>query len=150
MKPAPRAIPASILLACMAFGLAGCGTPGKLAFWRKSVPAPEVAHEIVADPGPGAMALSLPQTWQRNAVRVDVSALASSGTLKILPAAGHSWPIRLEFLARPGNFTRLQVVGDQRVLFSIPADGDAAVLKVPVGVYSSTTRQLVLTWNSGA
>ncbi|MFT3907452.1 MAG: hypothetical protein QM718_14240 [Steroidobacteraceae bacterium] len=146
MRTAPRA--AVLLLPILAVPLlGGCSHLGKLAFWRRAPAGVEVAQEISAQDGTG-QSQALAQTWQRNAVRVDVTALAGQGQLVLHPLAGHDWPIRLEFLARPGAFTRLQVSGDQRVILAVPAGGDSVVLKVPAGVYSARTKELVLSWSS--
>lgn len=143
--------PCSALLASLVLAtplLGGCSHLGRLAFWRKA-PAPvEAAQELVATDAAGGVAPKLPQTWQRNAVRVDVTALSGQGGLTLRPLAGHDWPVRLEFLARPGSFARLQLQGDQRVLIAVPADGDAVVLEVPVGVYSAGTRALQVGWGN--
>jgi len=147
LKFAPRPVPVlAVLVAVACLALGGCSTLGKLAFWRKPAVAPEIAQELVAEAPAGGDPPALPQTWQRNAVRVDLTAVAGEGSMKIRPIAGHAWPVRIEFLVRPGSFAQLEVRADQRVILNVPAGAEAVVLRLPAGVYSATTRVMEIGW----
>jgi hypothetical protein len=86
----------------------------------------------------------LPQTWDRNALRVDLTGMTGEGEMKLRLAQGHGWPIRLEFAVRPGSFKHLEVRGEQRVVMSVPDAGAVTVLPVPQGLYAPATAELTL------
>jgi hypothetical protein len=111
--------------------------------WRHAPGAPEPpAHELRADYSAGASGPELVQSWNRNNLRVALTALSGEGDFSLGPAAGHAWPIRLEFLVQPGSFAHLEIRGDERVILSVPATGEPTVLAVPLGIYSSHTEAL--------
>jgi hypothetical protein len=113
--------------------------------WRHVPPAPDPAvTELIVDAGDGAPTPVLPQTWDRNTLRVALTGMAGAGELKLRPLQGHEWPIRLEFAVQPGAFAHLELRGEQRVILSVPDSGAVAVLHVPQGVYAPNTTALVL------
>ena len=127
--------------------LGGCGSMhGHLHWpWRHAAPAPEPAvNELTVEFAPGADAPALPQSWIRNNLRVALTAVSGEGEFTLRPAPGHAWPMRLEFLVQPGAFAHLEVSGEQRVILSVPATGEATVLPVPLGVYVPATTALRL------
>jgi hypothetical protein len=162
LKPAPRKnsnatanatarlAAALVLSLILSPGLTGCSHLGKLAFWRKAPQSAEISQELVVEANQkdqtGADAPQLPQSWQRNAVQLDLTSLGGEGSLKLRPLAGHGWPVRLEFLVRPGSFAQLEVHGDQRVVLTVPVGTGPVVLKLPSGVYSATSHELQLSW----
>jgi hypothetical protein len=104
-------------------------------------PAPLV-NELVIGAEPGQDPGPLPETWNRNNLRVDLTGLAGEGEFTLRPVHGHDWPMRIEFLVHPGAFGHLEVRGDQRVVLAAPADGALAVLVLPQGVYVPATETL--------
>jgi hypothetical protein len=147
LKPASRKIfTLLVLLTTASLSLSACGSLGRLAFWRKAPQSAEIAQELVLEGPASADAPLLPQTWQRNAVQLDLTSLAGEGSIKLRPLAGHAWPVRLEFLVRPGSFAQLEVHADQRVVLSVPAGGAPVLLKLPGGVYSGNSHELQLSW----
>jgi hypothetical protein len=113
--------------------------------WHHAPPAPEPpVNELVVEAPGGAAAPALPQTWDRNTLRVALDGLAGVGDLTLRPVKGHGWPIRMEFAVQPGSFQQLELRGDQRVILTVPATGGIAVLAVPQGLYASTTTELKL------
>jgi len=125
--------------------LAGCSHMQKLWPWHHApaAPAPPVIElEVVA--AAGETAPVLPQSWDRNALRVALDSLAGTGEIKLRPVQGHGWPIRLEFAVRPGSFAQLEVQGEQRVILKVPATGAVVVLAVPQGLYAPRTKELTL------
>jgi hypothetical protein len=113
--------------------------------WRHAPPAPEPAvNELLAEFPAGAVSPPLVQSWNRNNLRVSLTAVTGEGEFSLRPLAGHDWPIRLEFLVQPGSFAHLEIRGDERVILSVPAAGAATVLAVPLGVYAPSTAALKL------
>jgi hypothetical protein len=139
----------SLALIAVAVGLTACSHVQKFWPWHHApVSAPSATGELLVVPAPGGAAPVLAQTWDRNALRVDLTALAGDGELTLRPAPGHEWPIRLEFAVRPGTFKRLEVRGEQRVVISVPEAGPVVVLPVPQGTYSPSTLDLTLHYGS--
>ena len=91
---------------------------------------------------------SISQYWERNTLRFDLTALSGEGQATLSQIKSVGWPIRLEFLVRPGSFGQLEVVGAQRVVFEIPTQGQNTVLKLAPGVYSPDTESLTLRWSA--
>jgi hypothetical protein len=111
--------------------------------WRHAPEPPEPAvSELRAEFPAGATATAMVQSWNRNNLRVALTTLSGEGDFSLRPGAGHTWPIRLEFLVQPGSFAHLEIRGDERVILSVPAAGEATVLAVPLGVYSAHTEML--------
>ncbi|MBS0388140.1 MAG: hypothetical protein JSR15_06630 [Proteobacteria bacterium] len=157
-RPTPCLMIASLAL-CAAALLAGCSHVRKLEPsnwhahwpWHHAPPAPEPpVVELMVDAAAGASAPELAQAWDRNTLRVSLERLAGNGELTLHPVQGHGWPIRLEFAVQPGSFQQLELRGDQRVILVVPATGGVAVLPVPQGLYSSSTRELTLRYGSAA
>jgi len=135
---------ARVALLVAAFTIGGCSHLHGWWPWHHAAPAPEppVTELVVA--AAGATTPALPQTWDRNALRVDLTGLSGEGELRLRPAEGHGWPIRLEFAVRPGAFARLEVRGEQRVTMTVPVGGNTVVLAVPQGLYAPATSELAL------
>ena len=132
-------------LALIAAGLTACSHVQHLWPWHHGPAAPApAANELVVIAAPGATAPVLPQTWDRNALRVELTGITGEGELKLRLAQGHAWPIRLEFAVRPGSFKHLEVRGEQRVIMSVPDAGAVTVLSVPQGLYAPATAELTL------
>jgi hypothetical protein len=135
---------ARLVLMGITAGLGACSHMHNIWPWHHAPAGPETANELVVVTAPGATALVLAQTWDRNALRVDLTGLAGEGELKLRPAQGHGWPIRLEFAVRPGSFKHLEMRGEQRVNLSVPDTGAVTVLSVPQGLYAPATTDLTL------
>jgi len=109
--------------------------------WKHAAPpAAATVHELTV---PGSDT-DLPQAWDRNTLRVDLSGYSGEGGINLQRAAGHDWPIRMAFTVRPGGFNHLEVRGDQRIVLTVPADGQTTVLNVPPGLYNQGTNSLEL------
>jgi hypothetical protein len=125
--------------------LGACSHVQKLWPWHHApaAPAPPVTElEVIAKDGESATAL--PQTWDRNALRVSLESVAGEGEISLRPVQGHGWPIRLEFAVRPGSFAHLEVRAEQRLVMNVPTSGAVAVLAVPPGLYAPATKRLTL------
>jgi len=154
--PAPAAAPAA---ASPSSAAPMAATPARPRHWytpwrKPPAPPPVPVHELDissggAPAGTGA-AVTVLQFWNRNNLRVDLTGQAGSGALELRPAAGGSWPVRLEFAVRPGSMAQLEVRGEKRVVFNVPAaasaDGAPQILELGVGVYTLQTPALTLSW----
>ncbi len=118
--------------------------------WRKApvaAPLPVVELPVQSDSG---TPLTVLQYWTGNTLRVDLSAVSGSGSLKLLPSPVNGWPARMEFAVRAGGITQLEVQGDQRAVFAVSAatsDGAPQTLPVSPTVYSPATVAIVVSWN---
>lgn len=142
-----RLLLAFLALLGLGAGMGGCSHMQHLWPWHHSPSAPPpAASELVVVPAAGATAPVLPQSWDRNALRVDLTGIAGEGELVLALAQGHAWPVRLEFAVRPGSFRRLEVRGAQRIIMSVPESGAVTVLPVPQGAYVAATHELMLVY----
>jgi hypothetical protein len=142
--PPPGAGARIALIAAMTL-LSACSHVQKLWPWHHAPAAPAAPVtelEVIARGGESVTVL--PQTWDRNALRVSLESLAGEGELSVRPVQGHGWPIRLEFAVRPGSFAHLEMRGEQRVIINVPTSGAVAMLAVPQGLYAPATKQLTL------
>jgi hypothetical protein len=114
----------------------------------KAAATPPVHAIAVALNGSDATATSVAQSWDRNALLLDLTQQGGQGEAMLtrLPDAG--WPLRLEFRVRPGAIAHLTVQGAQRVVFSVPAQGAPLVLKLDPGVYVTDTASITVRWNA--
>lgn len=114
-----------------------------------AAPVPAVQAIAVTLDAAGA-ASTVGQSWDRNALLLDLTREGGQGgaTLTRLPGAG--WPMRLEFRVRPGAMARLEVQGAQRVVFSVPVQGAPQLLKLEPGVYVTDTTRITLRWSAAA
>jgi hypothetical protein len=103
---------------------------------------------VVADAGLDVAGVA--QFWNRNQLRIDLSTLPAAGALTLRPVEGVGWPVRIEFAVRPGSMAQLEVQGDKRVVFIVPATGASGagteILQLGMGVYTTTTKELRLSW----
>ncbi len=113
--------------------------------WQRAPAAAEAAvNELVVEAAAGAVAPKLEQSWNRNALRVNLAVLAGEGGFTLRPLQGHDWPVRMEFGVQPGSFAQLEIRGEQRVILSVAAAGAVHTLAVPQGTYAPATRELVI------
>jgi hypothetical protein len=147
LKSAARGVPVLAILAAL---LAGCSHLHVARLWpfqHKAAPAPEAVNELVAESPEGVSAVSMGQYWDRNTLLVDLTAASGEGSVRLRPAAGAAWPVRLEFRVQSGSVARLEVAGAQRVTYLVPASGGAVVLKLDPGVYTARTAVLTVSWH---
>jgi hypothetical protein len=111
---------------------------------HKPAPPQVLVVAVAADQG-----ASIAQYWDRNTLKVDLTGVSGDGHATLQPIAP-GWPIRLEFLVRPGSFGQLELLADQRVVFQVPAQGAELVLKLAPGVYNPKTPSITLQWSAAA
>ncbi|MFO1401482.1 MAG: hypothetical protein U1F06_09285 [Steroidobacteraceae bacterium] len=153
-KSAARLLPVPVLLLAL---LAGCSHlhvphPNLHAarlwpFHHKAAPPPAAVDELVAEAAEGVSPVAMGQYWDRNTLLVDLTSASGEGRVRLRPAAGTTWPVRLEFRVQSGSMGRLEVEGAQRVSYIVPATGGQVVLKLDPGVYTTRTATLTVAWH---
>ena len=122
---------------------AGCGVHWP---WHKSPPPPPPpVHELDIIGAPSADAY--PQSWKRNTLLVDLSAVSGAGGVTLKPVEGTSWPVRIAFRVTPGAIGVLEVRGAQRV--SVPVSttpGKPIDLELDPGVYGPQSPDMQVSW----
>jgi hypothetical protein len=133
--------------------LTACATPrvlhpsGWQLPWRRAAPtAPQAVNELRVESDGGATP-QLAQYWDRNALRLDLTALAGNGSLSLRSQPPNGWPVRMEFTVRPGSLHHLEVSGEQRVVFTLAEAGETQTLPLAPGVYGVGTEALQLRWD---
>ena len=132
------------LLAALCVVLAGCATPWHWP-WHRHQPPPQPVHDVTVQSDDAA---SILQYWDRNTLQLDLTALSGEGTAIVTPVKSVGWPIRIEFLVRPGSFGRLQVSAAQRVVFEVPPRGKDLVMKLAPGAYGPQSQSITLRWSA--
>jgi len=132
------------LLGALALSVSACTM--HWPWQRRSPPAPQPVHQviIVAD----ATATAILQYWDRNTLLLDLTAAGGEGGAIVSPIKALGWPVRLEFRVQPGSIHRLEVLAAQRVVFEVPAQGAALLLKLAPGAYHADTAQITLRWSA--
>lgn len=115
---------------------------------RRPVPPPQPVQQVSIAGDAAGPALTILQYWDRNTLLLDLSGVAGEGGATITPIKALGWPIRLEFRVRPGSIGRLQVMGAQRVVFAVPAQGEPLLLKLAPSAYRADTEQITLRWSA--
>jgi hypothetical protein len=89
------------------------------------------------------------QFRERNTLVVDLTSVASQGSVVLRPGESGRWPARLALRFQPGRFEAVEVRGAQRVVFPVTDDrkGNATV-GVPPAVHPAGTDTLTLRWGS--
>jgi hypothetical protein len=91
---------------------------------------------------------AVPQSWDRNALLVDLTHLGGSGSATLSPPANAGWPVRLAFRLQPGSIASLEIEGAQRVQYTVPTHGAAMTVQLDPGIYVVRTPSLTLHWSA--
>ncbi|MGA2024495.1 MAG: hypothetical protein ABSH23_07035 [Steroidobacteraceae bacterium] len=122
--------------------------------WRhRAAPPPAPVQELSIQPSraqDGDAAAHILQFWDRNTLLLDLTALHGEGTVTLSAPASRGWPVRLEFRVQPGGIARLEVQGSTRVVFEVPPQGNALVLKLAPDAYVQGTAAISLRWSAAA
>jgi hypothetical protein len=140
-KAAFRVVP----LATLCLTLSGCATNWHWPWHHKQKPPPQPVHYVNVESDNAA---GIFQYWDRNTLQFDLTALSAEGTASITAIKAVGWPVRLQFLVRPGSFARLEVLAAQRVVFEVPLKGKNTVLKLAPGVYAPDTQSITVRWSA--
>src|SRR5882724_8509926 len=105
-------------VAALALTVAGCAHRPHLAWpWHaKSAAAPHAVEAVVVRSQDGVTVRAFPQYWVRNALLIDLSGAAGTGTIVLTQRPGDAWPVRLAFRVRPAEIKMLEVSGVQRLV----------------------------------
>ena len=136
------------IAALLSLSLAACSW--HWPWHRRPSPPPTPVHVVSIAPEAGAPAATIEQYWDRNTLLIDLSAVGAEGAAVLTPSKALGWPVRLEFRVRPGSIARLEVLAAQRVLYSVPGQGNLLLLKLAPGAYLPDTPQITLRWNAAA
>jgi hypothetical protein len=134
-----------VVLATLCLALSACASHWHWPWHHKQKPPPPPVHAVKVESDSAA---NIFQFWDRNTLEFDLTALSGEGTATIIAVKSVGWPIRAEFLVRPGSFGQLEVTGAQRVVFQVPAQGKNLVLKLAPGVYLPDTQSITLRWSA--
>lgn len=140
-----RAIQGAVVLLTV---LAGCSSMGdRLPWHRAPAAAPVPVRELrVEAPADAQMPIVL-QFLERNVLVVDLSEVASQGSIRLHPGPTGRWPARLALRFQPGRFERVEVQGAERVIYPVTADGSGrATVDVPPAVHGPGVDALTVRW----
>lgn len=150
-----RCRPRIALLTLSALLIAGCSSLGlprlSWPFAARPAPAPEVVDELLFESAGEAPVNAFPQYFRRNTLIVDMTAAGASGAVTLRPRSRFGWPVRVAFRVRPGAFAALEVVGAQRLVLPVVADGRRATLdlELPPGfVQARDDRAIEVRWGA--
>lgn len=129
-------------------GLAGCASLGSRLPWHRApVPAPTPVHELrIEAPAEAQMPIVL-QFRERNTLVIDLTSVASTGSIRLQPGTSSGWPVRLALRFQPGRFETVEIVGAQRVVFPVTVDGSGpSTVDVPPAVHGKGVDALTVRW----
>jgi hypothetical protein len=132
----------AVPIAALCVALSACGMHWPWKHRTKQPPEPVHYVTVVSDNA------AIAQYWHRNALQFDLTAVSGEGSATVTPVKSVGWPVRLEFVVRPGSFGRLEVIGAQRVVFQVPTQGANLTLKLAPGAYVPGTESITLRWSA--
>ena len=134
------------LIATLALSVSACAMhwPWK----RRPIAPPQPVHQVTIMPDAAGAATTIAQYWDRNTLQLDLTAASGEGGATVTPIKALGWPVRMEFRVQPGSVARLEVLGAQRVIFSVPAQGAPLLLKLAPGAYDADTQQITVRWSA--
>lgn len=144
LRRAGAARSASVVL--LGLSLSGCAL--HWPWHRRAAPPPQPVHALIVTPDASAGSLAIQQFWDRNTLLIDLSGISGVGAATLTPIKELGWPIRLEFRVVPGSIARLEVQGAQRVVYVVPSQGTAELLRLAPGAYLPDTAQITLRWSA--
>jgi hypothetical protein len=139
-------------LVLLALGLSGCAAVRDHVPWRHPSPQPPPpVHELQVVVPPDAQVPIVLQFWERNTLVVDLTGVASQGSIELQPGASGHWPARLGLRFQPGRFEAVEIRGAQRIVYPVTEDrSGAATVDVPPAVYPPARTSLRLAWGARA
>jgi hypothetical protein len=137
---------ALLLMLMMSLSLAACAM--HWPWQRRPHPPPQPVQQVSIVADASASATTILQYWDRNTLLLDLTTAGGEGGAIVTPIKALGWPVRLEFRVQPSSIGRLEVLGAQRVVYEIPAQGAALLLKLAPGAYHPDTAQITLRWSA--
>jgi hypothetical protein len=134
------------LIAMLSLNLSACAMhwPWK----RRPAPPPQPVQQVTIVPDTPVAATPILQYWDRNTLLLDLTAVRGEGSATVTPIKALGWPVRLEFRVQPGSIGRLEVAGAQRVVYAVPSQGAALLLRLAPSAYRTDTGQITLRWSA--
>jgi hypothetical protein len=141
----------TLSLVLLVAGLSGCATVrGHLPWRHPDAPPALPVHELQVVVPPDAQVPIVLQFLERNTLVVDLTGVASQGSVELTPASGR-WPARLALRFQPGRFEAVEIRGAQRVVFPVTEDRKGpATVEVPPAVYPAGRSSVRLAWGAKA
>ena len=130
-------------------GLSACGTVRDHLPWHKpEPPAPAPVRELqVIVPAEDSQVPIVLQFRERNALVLDLTGVASRGTVELRPGESGQWPTRMALRFQPGRFEVIEVEGALRAVFPVTEDrAGPASIDVPPAAHAPGTPSLRLRW----
>jgi hypothetical protein len=134
------------LLGALALSLSACAM--HWPWQRRPPPPPQPVHQVIIVADAPATATTILQYLDRNTLLLDLTAAGGEGGAIVTPIKALGWPVRLEFRVQPGSIGRLEVLGAQRVVFDVAAQGAALLLRLAPSAYHADTAQITLRWSA--
>jgi hypothetical protein len=134
------------LLATLALSLSACAM--HWPWHRRPQPPPQPVQQVTIVADASAAATTILQYWDRNTLLLDLTGASGEGGALVTPIKALGWPVRLEFRVQPGSIGRLEVMGAQRVIYEIPSQGAALLLKLAPSAYHPDTGEITLRWSA--
>jgi hypothetical protein len=136
----------------LALGLAACTTVREHLPWRqRSAPPPPAVHELQVVVPPDAQVPIVLQFWERNTLVVDITGVASEGSVTLKAGDSGRWPARLAVRFEPGRFEAVEIRGAQRVVYPVTSDRKGpATVDVPPAAVPPATGSITLAWGAKA
>ena len=93
--------------------------------YKKPAPVPEAVNELNLVNADGTPA-NFPQYWKRNTLVIDLSAIGAAGNFAARLPEGTTWPVRVGVRVRPGSVGQIEILGEERNILPVAAEGTAA------------------------
>jgi hypothetical protein len=130
--------------------LAGCSSLREHLPWGAAEPPPpQPVRELqVIVPAEAQVPIVL-QFKERNTLVIDLTGVASAGTVELRPGESGQWPVRLALRFQPGRFEAVEARGAQRAVFTVTEDRKGtATVELPAAIYPAGSASLRLAWGA--
>lgn len=135
------------VIVALTLALSACGTMSKMwPFGKKPKPGQEVVSEVELVNADGTSA-SYPQYWNRNALIIDLTGVAGTGSVAARLREQSTWPVRVAVRVRPGSVQQIEVRGEERNVLPVSASGAKPIdLEFVPSLFTPTTAAIYISW----
>jgi hypothetical protein len=143
----PRTGPCLLLLTTLWLA-GGCASVHSMLPWAdRPAPAPDPVRELVVTVPPETQTPIVLQFWERNTLIVDLTGVASAGSIALEPGPSGRWPARLAVRVLPGRVEALELRGAQRSVHPVTPDRSGPVtITVSPRVHPPAGTPLRVSW----
>jgi hypothetical protein len=142
MRAGPPMRVAIVVLVLMAAACSHLHAP----WYRSPPPAAAPVHELDIA---GAAPDTYRQSWKRNTLLIDLSAVSGAGSITLKPLTGTTWPARIALRVIPGSIDLLRIRGAQRLSLPVgPGAAQPVDLEIDPALYPPSTAELIVSWGS--